>query len=90
MKHPYKTGDRVLMKETITADATEDLSAQHFCSKGEVLVVRKVTGEKDHETEYGQFTSVTRMLLIDLLGLRSMKLNQLNQRKAIKNFRQLK
>ncbi len=38
----YTVGDRVRMKETIT----EELPAQHFCDKGEVLIVRRVTDEK--------------------------------------------
>lgn len=34
------------MLETITAPPTEELPAQHFCDKGEVLIVRDVTDEK--------------------------------------------
>ena len=43
-KHSYAVGDRVRMLETITAGPTDELPAQHFCTAGEVLVVREVTG----------------------------------------------
>ena len=42
----YAVGDRVRMKRTLTAAASGELPAQHFCDKGEVLIVRKVTEEK--------------------------------------------
>ena len=40
----YAVGDRVRMLETITRPPSEELPAQHFCDKGEVLIVRKVGG----------------------------------------------
>jgi len=43
--HCYAVGDRVRMRETITEGPSEELPAQHFCEKGEVLIVRKVTDE---------------------------------------------
>ena len=42
----YAVGDRVRMLETITEGPSSELPAQHFCDKGEVLIVRKVTDEK--------------------------------------------
>lgn len=42
----YAVGDRVRMRETITEPASDELPAQHFCDKGEILIVRKVTEEK--------------------------------------------
>lgn len=44
--HCYAVGDRVVMQETITEGPSSELPAQHFCDKGEVLIVRKVTDEK--------------------------------------------
>ena len=44
--HCYAVGDRVRMLETITEGPSEELPAQHFCDKGEVLIIRKVTDEK--------------------------------------------
>lgn len=44
--HCYAVGDRVRMRKTITEGPTEEMPAQHFCDKGEVLIVRKVTDEK--------------------------------------------
>lgn len=42
----YAVGDRVRMKRTLTEAASDELPAQHFCDKGEVLIVREVTEEK--------------------------------------------
>ena len=44
--HCYAVGDRVRMLDTITEGPSSELPAQHFCEKGEVLIVRKVTDEK--------------------------------------------
>ena len=44
--HGYSVGDRVRVRETISAGPSAELPAQHYCDKGEVLIVRKVTGEK--------------------------------------------
>lgn len=45
----YAIGDRVKILETITEPPTEELPAQHFCDKGEVLIVRDVTDENTDE-----------------------------------------
>lgn len=39
-----RVGDRVTMLRTLTEAESEDRPAQHFCTKGEVLIVRHVTG----------------------------------------------
>lgn len=42
----YAVGDRVRMKRTLNEEADDELPGQHFCYKGEVLIVRRVTDEK--------------------------------------------
>lgn len=42
----YAVGDRVCMKQSLSAASSDELPAQHFCNRGEVLIVRRVTDEK--------------------------------------------
>jgi hypothetical protein len=41
----YNVGDKVRAKATVVQGPNEDMPAQHFCDKGDILVVRAVRAD---------------------------------------------